>query len=235
MLALAGCTSQLPGNGSLAPPGVAVMPAPAGTGPDEESRANGTDFTAGLLPAADFGPGAYAEPFTAADRADHDPRQVPEGATLSPPECARPGNGAEEEPDVFAGQGVLVETGLLYIQFLQSPYKGTGLDPAGAGANVSGCESVTLTMPDGATVSMEVQPLDLGQLGDASTGLRIDSTGVSVDGQAFTTSTLMSYVADGDRVTNLAVTSLVPNQPVDEAAFLELVVKTTAYQHDALG
>lgn len=192
------------------------------------------DFTSGLLPSGQFGPGAYSEMFTAAEVDERDPRRLPVGATVIPAECADTTDEPEAKPDSFAGQVVLVDAGLSYFQMVQSPFEGTGLDPATAGADVNGCESVTLSLPDGTIVAVTVAPLEIGDVGTANAGLRIDRTAVAADGQAYTSFILIAYVADGARVSSLAVTSLVPNTPADETSFRELVATAFEYQHNAL-
>jgi len=46
---------------------------------------------------------------------------------------------------------------------------------------------------------------------------------------------LSADVVDGERVVSLGMLSLVPNQPVDEVGFRELVATAYEYQHEALG
>lgn len=93
---------------------------------------------------------------------------------------------------------------------------------------------MTLSLPDGTIVAMTVAPLKIGDVGTANAGLRIDRTAVAADGQAYTSFILIAYVADGARVSSLAVTSLVPNAPADETSFRELVARAFEYQHNAL-
>lgn len=231
-LALTGCGSNIAGAGTLAR--TANMPGSSDSqgGADSDAAA---DFTAGLLPAGQFGPDAVADPLSAADQADSDARQLPEGTVFSDPACATASEPAPPDPDVYAGQSVVLGLRRLYVQTVQSPFEGTPQDPRTYAGGLGQCQSGTVTLPNGTIVSIAFSALDVGDLGDLSGGRRMDSTAVTPDGQKFVTTMLSADVVDGERVVSLGMLSLVPNQPVDEVGFRELVATAYEYQHEALG
>ncbi|MGI8691871.1 MAG: hypothetical protein ACR2JK_03085 [Geodermatophilaceae bacterium] len=233
-LSLAGCSTEIAGDGSLARTVTTETPPGAEAGPDEQTSTAMPAFAAGLLPAAAFGPDAVAEPLLAADRDNGDPRQLPDGAVWSDPECATSSESSAPEPDSYAGQSVIVGSSL-FIQSVQSPFEGTPQDPRTYADGRGPCQSGTLTLADGSTVTLTFTTLGVGELGDLRGGRRIDSAGVTANGLSYTSAVLTADVVDGERVCSLGMFSLVPNEPVDENAFRELVAAAFQYQHDALG
>lgn len=191
-------------------------------------------YAAGLLPATAFGPDAVAEPLPAADRDHADPRQLPDGAVWSDPGCATPSEPSGQTPVSYAGQSVIVGR-TLYVQTVQSPFKGTLHDPRTYADGLGPCQTGTLTLADGSTVTLTFSALELGELGDLRGGRRMDSAVVTANGQSYSSAMLTADVVDGERVSSLGVFSLVPNEPVDENVFRTLVEVAFEHQHDALG
>lgn len=191
-------------------------------------------FAAGLLPPTVFGPDAVAEPLPTSDRDHGDPGQLPDGAVRSDPDCATSREPSGQTPDGYAGQSVIVGRNL-YVQTVQSPFKGTPHDPRTYADGLDSCETGSFTLADGSRVTLTFSALELGELGDLRGGRRVDSVVVTANGQSYTSATLTADVVDGERVCSLAVFSLVPNAPVDETSFRTLVTAAFEHQHAALG
>lgn len=241
-LVLAGCSSGTEPTAPATDRGTESSSTPTSEPSSEAPEATSPlDLSAGLLPASSFAADAMATSIAPTDLVAGDPGQLPEGATLDPPECANTGASYAAATNV-AGQQVTIPQGVLFLQAIRSPFQGTAQDPAVADTLFGGCSASTLTLADGTQVDQALSPLDIGDPGDASAGRTLSNSVLAPNGQQSFSMILFGDVVDGDRVISLAMFVSGATEPFTaavvsdlEGTFGELVANGYDYQHDVLG
>lgn len=231
VLTLSGCTSATAGEGTWR-----NSPTGGSSSSSNDQAVEGRlDLNAGLLPAAEFGPGAVADPISVEDFSGAELSGFPEGTVVTPAECEDGGADPQPDPELFAGQAVQIPGEAIYFQLLQSPFVGTGWDPAVADDHFADCPTGTATFPDGRVVTLSFGVAQVPTIGDANTTLVLETTLTNPDGASAQSIMLTAYVADADRV--LVLSLLIPGPGADRqlADFEALVQAAFDYQHGVLG
>ncbi|WP_369138964.1 hypothetical protein [Modestobacter versicolor] len=237
VVALAGCGSEVDGQGSASTPSSSAASSSASS-----SGAGSTgglddvaDLSAGLLPASAFGTGAQATPITA--------EQVQgqaqlgglgtEGLTITPESCApalktvQPGL---EDMDAFGAQTVVVGSGATVEVLASGAGLTAGIDQLTS--TLDQCSELTLSSPDIGTATVTFAELAVPDLGDGSAGLTMTIETSGPGGQPVTVPVLLAMAADGDRLVSLTATD--PTGAVDPGTFGDLLQQAFDHQADEL-
>ncbi|WP_171058082.1 hypothetical protein [Modestobacter altitudinis] len=229
---LAGCGSEVEGQGSASPTPTSSAGQSTGAPDDVE------DLSAGLLPAEAFGAGAQATPITA----DQLQQQSSLGGlgggqdvTVTPEACAPAVKSMEPGLDDLTGLGgQTVTTGSAGTATAELLIAGPGVTDGvdQLSATVQSCPEATITAPQLGTATATFAELAVPDLGDGSAGMTMTISLTGPDGQPVTVPLLMGMVADGDRLVSLTTTD--PTGATDPAAFGALLQQAYEHQADAL-
>ncbi|MCV2490851.1 hypothetical protein OF117_15955 [Geodermatophilus sp. YIM 151500] len=187
-----------------------------------EPTGSGEPLLDALLPAEAFGPDANVVTVSVEELATAAPGQLPPGASIEPAQCAQGVGATQVAPDDFGT--IVAQTATtpahITVEVLAEGGQAAGQAPA-FDQLLAECPRVTVTSPDGSTVTLEFAALEVPALGDGSGGLAMTIAMSAPDGTNLTVPSLLATAVDGERVVFLQRTGS-NAQPLDQSVFTDL-------------
>ncbi|SDO22027.1 hypothetical protein [Geodermatophilus sp. DSM 45219] len=231
VLAAATACAEQPAGGEAAAPSSSSTAPSSSEAPEELSTQD--ELAAGLLPADAFGPEANVVTVDVRQVATGAAGGLPQGATVTPPECGQNLGATTVTPEDF---GAIVAQTATAPDAVTVEVLAEAEQPQEAGPRfdqlVEQCPKVTVEAPDGTTITVDFALLEVPELGDASGGVRLTTAVSAPDGTQLTVPSLLAVATDGPRTVFLQRTGT-GSEPLDEAAFTDLLEQAFRTQQDA--
>ena len=222
-----------PAGGQAAAPSPSAESSSAAPSSAAEEPSTEDELAAGLLPADAFGPEATVVTVDVRQLSTGASGGLPEGATVTPPECGQGLGATTVSPEDFgvvvaetatAPDGVTVE---VLAESEQVGDTAPRFDEL-----VEQCPRITVDAPDGTSVTVDLAAFEVPAVGDTSDGLRFTTAVSAPDGTQLTVPSLLAVATEGQRMVFLQRTGA-DSTPLDEAAFTGLFEQAVQTAQDA--
>lgn len=231
LAAAAGCADKPDGDGGQA--GAASSSAPASSSAAESSAPSNDELSAGLLPAEAFGPDSQAVTVDLRELSSSGAGGLPAGGTVTPPDCQQdlgPLDLTSADFGTVVAQTVTTPAAVA-VEVLAEDDQISADSENGFDDLLAKCSHLQVAAPDGSTATVDFQPLQVPDVGDASDGVTFTVTAAGPDGSTTSVPCLLAVAVKDHRLVFLEQVSA-DGAPLDPAAFSGLVQQAYDKQKD---